>query len=497
MPDKYHLTTEFYDFTTGSQMTQTRKRSPINLHENQELGWEEYVEDISVSKPKGVINVRWWEYRPKKLGNKKTPLVILMYLQHSNCWQEIADREGLTLLSFEYIRNARRNANKRRVGGASRLEVEGFHKVVKNFLKKYPIDKSRIYLNALSYGEICATHYATVYGKELAAMALINGPSLDESLRIIGVSEMPAVPCMQIRCDGDITYDGYPEGTVFSQIDKAKYEAFVAARTKQVLANRSVWFNANGAVPSNPVIISDERAFSLLYQGNKCDYFYTEIHDRCHFCPVDVPEFIWDTVFTRYKRKGDGSIELISGKPFTGDNAAAIRVGSRKLLINGKKRNLDAPVLMLTPPEKMMNGSYFGHYNDDKYESIYVSSDILKKAAKVDYSIVFRNKTLTTAAFGKRDPRIEIKDAKVIFDYEGKHYEFLTNCTKAIIDGIVHDLRRPPLFIDGILYIPAKESAEILGLHVSELREVMYISKHKTEIGISTAQILKSEILRG
>ena len=496
MADKYHIISEFYDFTTGAQMMQYTDHSEVNQHANAELGWEEHLERVQVPEENADLELRWWEYNAAPKDGKKNPLIVSFFEYYNSCWQQIADREGLTIVAFEYHKNSRIPAGGRGTLGYGPMpdEIATYHKVIGSVIDKYDCDRTRIYMSGLSYGDMTAQIYSSKYGKDLAGLVLMNGPSSYYNLNAFGMRDQTELPCMQMRSDDDYTCDGFP----WPDYDDAEgAKAFVKdIRSLQTVMNRDVWMKTNGAEDYSAEITTDRHYSFAVYQGKNCEVIYCEIFGHCHIVPIDAAEIMWSALFSRYRRGADGRIERIAPAFLKPDKNVAIAVGIDKAYVDNKAVGLPAASILISPPEKLTRDSYTYHRSEDRYETVYAPVEILKEGFGIDYKVEENPATLQTHIFAKTiSPDIEVKDASVYFSFRGSDYRLMTDCNMVIKDGRVTDLERPPFYVRGQLYVPVMELAKLLGYCSSRNEDTVYITDHEVKLGYTVGRLIREEML--
>ena len=208
---------DWYDRIFNDQLEVYEEWGDTNNHSNEAKGWKEYLERIRVSE-EADLTLHWWTYKGKNAG-ENPPLIICLDEYYSRSWQYIADREGLIIVAFEYHRNYRLPNNEEGMGalgfGSKPDEIITYHEVVKRVMEEYNVDKQRVYINGLSYGDGSALNYAMRYSDTLAGIVLINGPTSPYNCKRYQFDKMPPLPSMQIRSEDDITCDGFPDGMSF------------------------------------------------------------------------------------------------------------------------------------------------------------------------------------------------------------------------------------------------------------------------------------------
>ena len=490
----HHLTIDWVDRVVADQLGAYKDYSEINEHKNEKAGWEEHLEHLDEC----GLDVRWWEYEGK--GRKDgilAPLVVCLYEYFNTSWMHVADHEGLVVVTFEYHRNQRRPE-----GGLGALgfgpredEIIGYHTVIQRCIEKYGCDPKRVYINGLSYGDMSTMLTVQKYPDEFAGAAFVNGPSSWFNIDRYGCFEsMPAIPTMHFRSDDDFTCDGFPFP------DHTGIEDWLRnIRSRQTVINRDVWMGQNGCNCATPQIRTDAYRAFLRYPGaeGKGDTIFVELNRHSHIMPIDNAQLMWDNLFSRYRRAGDGGVECLDGSWRADEGAVAMVAGLPAAYVGNAKVGLPAaPVILdVRDPQPKMSVTYCE--TECAGSTFYAPVEILKDGFGLDWSYRKNDLSLSEFAEGSADDEITLEDGVITFACGGRTYELLTNTAIAMIDGKVRDIERPPLTIGGHLMVPVKHVAELLGLFASERNDAIYVCDHPFEMGFTLTRLLREEVLPG
>jgi len=492
---KNHLQIYWYDRILNDQLESYTDWSEKNEHANASKGWAEYLEQITDKEQEADLELRWWEYKGKSVrDNLPAPLVICFHEYYNTCWQHIADAEGLIIVAFEYHRNARPpEGGLGALGYGSREdEIITYNIVINRVIEKFNIDKQKIYLNGLSYGDGTALNYIMKYGDSIAAVVLMNGPSSPYNCTRLGFDKLPNLPSMQLRSEDDLTCDGFPDGMSFDC--KGNYEWLRNIRSRSTVYNRNLWLKAND-IKGLPKIYSRGKYVFLIYESEKGDVIYNENAERCHIPPIDYAQIMWDMLYSRYKRNDNGEIELIGEKLPADKDAVAMVVGSKNIYTDNMLVSLDAPLYKVDPIPDLLRDHRVYAKTEVSYSSIYAPLDVLSKAFGIEYKM---NEVYNYSDWSEENPPEDfpvLDDSIIEFRYREDDFKIYTNTNIVKKNNKILDLERPPLVIKGGMMIPVKEVAELLGFNVSERNDSLYITKHKVQIGYSFSRILREEIL--
>ena len=493
----HHLEIDWIDRVVSGQYVHYQRNSAVNEHANEPKGWRECLEQITDAGRGVDLSFRWWEYRGSACRDGvAAPLVVCLYDYIDTSWQEIADREGLVVLAFEYHRNQRRPE-----GGLGALgfgpkddEIEGLDIVIERTIAKYGCDRSRIYMNGLSYGDFSSLIYASRYGAKLAALASVNGPTSPYNMQRygIGVSEAP-LPVLQIRSDSDVSCDGYPAGWAFEM--EGNVEWIRNIRSRLVAMNRNVWLRANGADCRAPEIRTEPKRAYLRYAGEKADVIYLELTKKGHIIPIDNAEIMWSVLFSRWRRGADGMPERLLPPEAPERGAIALVAGINKAYIDNRVASLSAPCVVLDArvPQPKLSATYCPV--ECGYSTFYAPVDILSAGFGVQYSYTPFAHTYSEFCEGTADPAVTMEDGVIAFCAKGKEYRLFTNTCLVSVDGRMRDLERPPLKINGVWMLPVGEIAELLGKFACMRNDAVYITDHPFDMGYTLTRYLREEIL--
>ena len=491
-----HLMLDIYDHYATGQLRPFTPRSPINEHLNEDLGWQEYIERIT-DEAEGVdLENRWWEYRGKSVRDDvPAPLLLMFHAAASTSWQYIADREGLILLNFEDHRNQGTPGGfLGALGfGPTMEEIKSYHILKERILRKYNIDRSRIYICGQSYGDFSSLIYTSYYGDELAALVSLNGPTSPYNVRRYGITDrLRPLPVLQIRSDGDFTCDGYTAGRSFPR--EGTDEWIRNIRSRSVVTNRNLWLRANGASPRRPSIRTEGSRALIRYKGDGPEVIYCEFNHKSHQTPLDNAEFEWQNLFSRYRRTADGFVEL---RPLNPPDRVSLGLvaGSDRCYNAGEVVSLGAPCLVIDPLEPMPERAYTYCREECSYPALYAPVEFLKAGFGADYTYAKAERTHSCVFYGTPCDAVTVEDGAIDFCYGGRNYRLLTNTSMAFEDGFVRDGERPALILNGHLMIPVAQVAKLIGLHADMRNDAVYITDHEFSLGYTLTRFLREEIL--
>lgn len=490
----YRVPVHWYDRVFNDQMEAFTENIEEYEYSNAKKGWKEYKENFEEEFGCESLDFRWWEYegRGREKG-EKAPLIVILDEFYNTVWQRIADDEGLVLMASEYHRPQFYRPGTPRYG-AREEEVEVYRRLIERMCEKYNIDRSRIYIFGLSYGDMTAYMMVRRYKELFAGAIFMNGTMRGASLLEYPLPDDLVLPTLHLRSDSDYNVDGFFDGLNFDAKGNKGWLKHIKARNVGLL--RKQWI-ACSKTKIHPLISSDRDSFLLVYEGENVPMIYNELTGHSHIAPVSYAQVAWELICNVYRRNSDGTIEAMGDMPITYDKGAiGLAMGKRQAYIDHKVVELSAPSMILEPAENTpFEHILFAEENVNK-ESFYASVDILSKGFGIEYEVEnVENNSVWTAE--TPDDRITLDDKIIHFNCGDDQYDVYVNCSFARKNGRFINLGRPALFVDGSLMIPVKEYAEMLGMYCSVNNGAAYITDHPAELGYTAAIILREEILEG
>ena len=431
----------------------------------------------------GVRNV-WYEYVPESYdGKKPVPLVVSLHgglmtgwgQAIYSSWTMVADREGFicifpdaTEMMFWTVEGIYES------GGPTALDGKQVPHPPKdyrdnhdlNFIRtlidlteeKYNIDKSRIFMQGMSMGNMMTAQFSRYYGNILAGAAGAGAATWgfalfnkDGSVRNKG----GAIPVWQSR----------PENNGFGMGD---YEDQCASFN----TNRWYWMKINECNPLPEISIVGEDNFAF-YKGRKADLVYLDIKNRDHGQTLDEAFLYWDYFFSGLKRGEDGSIiQTEPNIPRKGDAyAAAFMAGVPRVFFKNQLRPLSQA------PVRWQKLKYHGLNGGQKVRGEYTMVPIQFLAEMAGGRYVPSEDTLTA--------KIELSDGRIL--------QFARGSIGCLINDKLRCMFCEALHRNGELLISAEWFAKyILNLKTTECNGILYITDHWAELSYYVADILKS-----
>lgn len=302
----------------------------------------------------------WEEYIPETYdGNTEVPLVLTLHggANWMACarttWPEVAERENFIVVYPHCLKKDEIRWNAWR----EFTEEDGFpddvaylDALLALILKKYRIDKTRLYIHGQSVGDKMASTYLFERGYLFAAGACMSG-SMGASC-FVGedgnIKYGPRFPLPVVRTHGsedlDIPLD-------FNCVDiKLPPEERTAEKNRRdkmqahQLINNTLWRTCNNCEPL-PKISIRGKFNAAAYAGSPDDFFFYSVKGGMHSPSCELADYIWTYFFSAYARV-DGKVMRREHTPyFKADrNCVALAKGADKAYVDQKLTQLNAAV---------------------------------------------------------------------------------------------------------------------------------------------------------
>ncbi len=413
----------------------------------------------------GMLNV-WYEYLPACYdGEKALPLIVQVHGGGNDgrrwadftLWHIMAERLGLIVIypnSPDY--------------GAWRCDdqdVEYLYQLIRIVCGKYNIDRSRIYMQGMSNGDMMTLAFAMQHPEVLAAAGYSTGPSAEAYVgdeRPVG-----ALPAIQMRGEYDI---------IFRQFDEDPPDAY-ETRYRMNDFNREIWVEQNG-LEGLPELTMRGKDNFMRFKGKNADLINWEVVGCGHREPADMAQVYWDCLYSGCRRvEGKLVYSPCEDGLAPDEDIAVIALGSRKVYLNGRMEEM-------TPIETGIVRSFDpgpGHYTETAGALEMLETPAL--CAPVEF---FR------AAFGAKVSYLDAGDCARVEFPDGNCAIFHSNSLLVEYNGRFRSLRKPCTLLCGTFYVPVGEfCGDFMGKFVSEASDLMLISGHSAVLGRYTARILR------
>lgn len=414
----------------------------------------------------GMVNV-WYEYLPACYDGK-TPLPLIVQVHGGGndgrrwadftLWHILAERLGLIVIYPNSPDYGSWHCDDR--------DVEYLDRLISHICEKYAVDRTRIYMQGMSNGDMMTLAYTMQHPDRLAAAGYSTGPSAE----IYVGDERPVgpLPVIQMRGEYDI---------IFRQTENDPLDVF-ETRYRINDFNRELWAEQNG-LDALPTLTLRGKDNFLRFKGKNADLINWEIVGCGHRESADMAQVYWDTLYSGCRRV-DGKLEFAPcADPLAPDrDVAVIALGSRKVYLDGRMEEmtqLETGVVRLFEPGP-------GNYTKTVNKVEMLESPAL--CAPVEF---FR------AAFGAEVEYLDAGDRARVRFPDGNEAIFHSNSLLVEYNGRFRSMRKPCSLLCGTFYVPVGEfCGDFMGKFVSEAGDCMLISGHSALLGRYTARILRA-----
>ena len=413
----------------------------------------------------GMVNV-WYEYLPSSYdGNSPMPLIVQVHGGGNDgrrwadytLWHILAERLGLIVIYPNSPDYGSWHCDKQ--------DVEYLYQLIEMTCEKYNIDRSRIYMQGMSNGDMMTLAFTMRHPEVLAAAGYSTGPSAE----IYVGDERPTgpLPGIQMRGEFDI---------IFRQTENDPLDHY-ETRYRINDFNREIWMEQNG-LDELPALTLRGKDNFMRFRGNNADLINWEVVGCGHREPADMAQVYWDCLYSGCRRVDGELVYSECEDPLTPDqDLAIIALGSRKVYLGDhmeEMTKLETGVVRLFDPGP---GNYTKTVN---------APEMLETPALCAPVEFFR------AAFGAEIEYLDAGDRVRVTFPDGNCAIFHSNSLLVEFNGKFRSMRKPCSLLCGTFYVPVGEfCGDFLGQFVSEASDLMLISGHAALLGRYTARVLK------
>lgn len=413
----------------------------------------------------GMVNV-WYEYLPAAYDGKTAlPLIVQVHggghdgrrWADFTLWHVLAERLGLIVIYPNSPDYGSWHCDDR--------DVEYLYQLIGIVCEKYNIDRTRIYMQGMSNGDMMTLAFTMQHPEVLAAAGYSTGPSAE----IYVGDERPtaALPAIQMRGEYDI---------IFRLLDEDPIDAY-ETRYRMNDFNRDIWVEKNGLDPLPDLTFRGKDNF-MRFRGKNADLINWEVVGCGHREPADMAQVYWDCLYSGCRRVDGKLVYSPCEDALEPDqDIAVIALGSRKVYLNGRMEEM-------TPIETGVVRSFDpgpGHYTKTAGALEMLETPVL--CAPVEF---FR------AAFGAEVRYLDAGDRAEVCFPDGNCAIFHSNSLLVEYNGKFRSMRKPCTLLCGTFYVPVGEfCGDFLGKFVSEASDLMLISGHSAILGRYTARVLR------
>lgn len=320
--------------------------------------------------------------------------------------------------------------------------------------ERHPIDRSRVYMQGMSMGNVMTGQFTRYFGDLLAGAAGSGGPTAlgilyDEDGRPI--NRAGHVPVFQTRLERDGVPPHYGAGV-----------------RDVVRLNRDYWLRVNGCEGTPTISVRGENNLAF-FSGGAAPVVFRDVKNRDHGQTLDDAELVWSYLFSGTRRAADGSIELSASRwERRGDELGiAVADGSSSAWVDQAVTDL---------------GGHAFTWRKLKYHG-------LQGRAEVRGEYLYVPVAFAAWVFGAG---LEEGDGVAALTFEdGLRVEVARGSVVALVDGSLVQMLAEAVERDGRLYLSLEWLArDVLGLHASQCEGVLYVTDHHAELSGNMAHLL-------
>jgi len=413
----------------------------------------------------GMQNI-WYEYVPKSYDKtRKVPLVVQLHgggqdgrrWANYTIWHKLADKYGFIVIYP--------NSPDYGVWNCDKRDVQYLYDLINHICNKYSIDRSRIYMQGMSNGDMMTLAFSMEHPEILAAAGFITGPSPSEALD----GDMPkdALPIIQMRGELDVNWRLTPE-TV---------DVF-ANRYYMNDLNREIWEQVNGTENMLPILSIQGKDNFLVFQGRNAPTIIWEVQGMGHREPAYSAQVLWDRLYSGCSRVNGKICVENPIKPIEGDDdTILISLGSNKAY---RKNGMFDICSLKHGVVRVMLPMDIPHFCPVKLGEM-CETEVM--CAPVEFF---------NRAYGADIKCNETGETGELTFPNGMHVVLQSRSLLVIVNGEYRAMQKPCLLLGGILYVPVGELCQMLfNKFVSIADDVMCISDHYAVLGRYTASIIR------
>lgn len=414
----------------------------------------------------GMENV-WYEYVPKNYdGTRPLPLVVQLHGGGNDgrrwagytVWHALAERLGLIVIYP--------NSPDYESWACQEREIQYLCDLIRHVSQKYNIDRSRVYMQGMSNGDMMTLAFSMAHPEMLAAAGYATGPTHQDLLG----DDRPtgALPIIQMRGELDINWMLTPET-----------KDIFAMRYAMNDLNREIWLDINGARDCLPALSIQGKDNFLVYPGKNAPLINWEIVGMGHREPVNGAQVFWDRLYSGCRRE-EGRIALSEpAAPLRGDDdTVVVCMGSNKLY----RRDGIVP---------------FGQGNANAAR-MFVPAEVshfcpVRTGEMCETEVLCVPAEFFAAAFGAQIRYADAGETCEMTLTDGRRVILRSQAVLYECDGAFRALQKPCVLLCGSFYVPVGELCQqLFGSHVSQADDALCVSGHYAVLGRYTASILRA-----
>lgn len=414
----------------------------------------------------GMINV-WYEYVPSSWdGKSEVPLVVQVHGGGNDgrrwadytVWHLLAEKEGFIVI---YPNSPGYGAWR-----CDDTDVQYLYDLIERMCVKYRIDRTRIYMQGMSNGDMMTLAFSMKHPEVLAAAGYITGPTAEELLD----GDRPAgpLPILQMRGELDVNWHLTPE-------TKDVY----AVRYGMNDLNREIWKEVNGVDGQVPRIAIRGKDNFMVFPGKMAPIINWEIKGMGHREPTSGAQELWDRLYSGCRRVNGKLVMESPRMEITGDpDLILLALGSRMAWTGNRLVEISS---LSTGVVRVMLPAQGRHFCPVE----------LGEMAETEVHCVpaefFRN------VFGAEMTCTDAGDTVRLVFPDGKDVLLRSKSMLVEINGRYEEMQKPCILLGGALYVPVAELCRmLLGSFVTVSNDVICIAGHYAELGRYTARLVCS-----
>lgn len=320
--------------------------------------------------------------------------------------------------------------------------------------ERHPIDRTRVYMQGMSMGNVMTGQFTRYFGDVLAGAAGSGGPT---ALGILydtdgnRINRAGHVPVFQTRLERDGVPPHYGAGV-----------------RDVVRLNREYWLGVNGCDPLPTITVRGENNLAF-YAGGAAPVVFRDVKNRDHGQTLDDAELVWSYLFSGTRRATGGSIELSASRWERRGDALGIAVAD-----GAERAWVDQAVTDL--------GGRAFTWRKLKYHGLQGGAEVRGEYLYVPLPFAAR---VFGATLSQGDGVAELELA------DGRRVAFARGSVVALVDGDVTQMLAEAVERDGTLYVSLEWLArDVLGLHTSQCEGVLYVTDHHAELSGNMAFLI-------
>ena len=396
---------------------------------------------------------RWTQYLPTGL-NDGLPLVVEIHggggtgerQCESTAWAELAERENFVVIypSANVIVRKPDMKSWRCQRDDFYEDADYIYEIIMHVCKKYNIDRQRIYMSGMSFGDMMSTIFAAKYAGILAGLCSFGGPTAPYEWDKLTLTD--ELPVLQIRGELDVTIPS-PEKCELSENE------VLTKKSEFYVWNREKWMEKLGT-SKIPDIVLKEKINYALYKGKTSDLRYVECKNMGHVEPQFGMNYAWKHCFSRYRRTEKGIERIVESNDInSSEGSFAIAAGFDKAYTKNEVIRLEVqPVMGIAEPIPETSPWVICQNDYARKSVIYIQLNML---AKLINGNINKNK----------------------IEFKNKSYQFYRDNCLVASPKVHFSMDKPALLRDEILWVPASDALSIMGFKCAETDGVLYCSK--------------------